>query len=152
MLLFDLGILGADLLEDLVEEAVGHFENVVLGETGDLLPVVLQGVLEGVADNLLGSGPRDDFQRMHLVGAGLVLDAGVEVLFVFAHDHDVHRRVLGADERVIGDAGPNVGIESEGLSGGDVQALVTPALRRGNGSFEENFGAPERFPGVGLDT
>ena len=60
--LFDVGIFGADFVEDLVEEAVGHLHDVVFGEAGDLLAVVLHGVLEGVADDLLAAGAGDELE------------------------------------------------------------------------------------------
>ena len=62
VLLLDLRILCADLVEDLVEQAVGHLHDVVFGEAGDLLAVVLDGVFEGVADDLLAARPRDQLQ------------------------------------------------------------------------------------------
>ena len=57
--LLDVGIFGGDLVEDLVEEAVGHLHDVVLHEAGDLLAIVQARVLEGVADDLLAARPRD---------------------------------------------------------------------------------------------
>ena len=41
VLLFEIRIFGADFIEDLVEETVGHLHDVVFGEAGDLLAVVL---------------------------------------------------------------------------------------------------------------
>jgi hypothetical protein len=92
----DLGVLGSDLLEHLVEETVGHLHDVVLGEAGDLLAVVAAGVLEGVADDALAAGSADELEALvDLVGLA-VLDAGVEVLFVLADDHHVHAGCLVA--------------------------------------------------------
>ena len=59
--------------------------------------------------------------------------------------------MLGVDERVIGDAGADVGVEAEGLAGGDVEALESAALRGGDGRFQEDFGAAQGFPGAGFD-
>ena len=88
---------------------------------------------------------RRDFRRQ------LVFDAGVEVLFVFAHDHHVHVGMLGVDEGVVGDARPHVGVLAQRLAGGDVQALEAAALRRGDGGLEKDLGAQQRFPGTRFD-
>ena len=65
VLVLDLRIFGADLVEDLVEQAVGHLHDVVFGEAGDLLAVVQRGVFEGVADDLLAARPRDQLEALH---------------------------------------------------------------------------------------
>ena len=114
-------IFRADFIEDLVEQAVGELHDVVFGEAGDLLAVVAARVLEGVADDLLAARAADELQALvDFVGLP-VLDAGVQILFVFAHDHHVHARMLGLDVRVIGDAGPHVGVKAERLARGDVE-------------------------------
>ena len=59
--------------------------------------------------------------------------------------------MLRVDERVVGNAGPDVGVEAECLARGDVEALEAAALRRGDGGFEKHFGAAQGFPGAGLD-
>ena len=140
------GYSGADLVEDLVEQAVGHLQDVVLGEAGDLFAVVLARVFERVADDFFGARPRDELQRQHLVGRGLVLDAGVQILFVFADDHHVHHRVLGADEGIIRHARADVGVEAQHLARGHVEALVAAALRRGDGRLQEHLGAAQGLP------
>ena len=53
--LLDIRILRADLVEHLVEQAVGHLHDVVLHEAGDLLAIVQPRVLERVAHNLLAA-------------------------------------------------------------------------------------------------
>ena len=113
--------------------------------------LVLHGVLEGVADDFLAAGTGDDLEGDDLVGCGLILDTRVEILFVFADDDDVHAGMLGADERVIRHARPDVGVEAEHLARGDVEALVAAALRGGDGSFQEHLGAAQRIPGAGRD-
>ena len=109
-------------------------------------------VLEGVADDFLAARAGDQLDARGDFGRELVLDAGVEVLFVFADDHHIHAGVLGVDEGVIGHAGPHVGILPERLAGGDVEALEAAALRGGDGSFEEDFGSQERVPGTRFDS
>ena len=59
--------------------------------------------------------------------------------------------MLGVDERVIGDARADVGVQAERLARGDVEALEAAALRRGDGRFEEDLGAAQGFPGAGFD-
>src|ERR1017187_10570032 len=151
MFFLDGRVIGADLVEDLVEHAVRHLHDVVFSEAGDLLAVVLQRVFEGVTGDALGARPGDDLQALHDGVAELVLHAGVTILFVLAHDDDVHVGVLGFDEGVIGDAGADVGIESEHLARGDIEALEAATLRGGDGGFVEDLGAAQRFPGAGLD-
>ncbi len=50
-------ILGRDLIEDLVEETVGHLHDVVFGEAGDLLAPMLPRQLERIAHDLLRPRP-----------------------------------------------------------------------------------------------
>ena len=67
VLVLDVRIFGGDLVEDLVEQTVGHLHDVVLHEAGDLLAVVAARVLEGVAHDLFAAGPRDQLDaRMSL--------------------------------------------------------------------------------------
>ena len=84
-------------------------------------------------------------------GAELVLDAGVQVLFVLADNHQIHVGMPGVHERVVGDAGADIGVLAEGLAGGDVEALEAAALRRGDGSLEEDVGPQQGFPGARFD-
>ncbi len=152
VLLLELRILGADLVEDLVEEAVGELHDVVLGEAGHLAPAVGAGIFERIADDLLGAWPGNELQALeHLVGLP-VLDAGIQVLFVLAHDHDVHLRMPGGDERRVRSAGPHVGVEPERLAHGDVEALEPAALGGGDRRLVEHARAPQRLPGAGLDS
>ncbi len=84
-------------------------------------------------------------------GRRLILDARVKVLFVFAHDDQIHHRVLGADEGIVRHARADVGVEAQHLARGHVQALVTSALRRGDGSLQKHLGAAQGIPGAGHD-
>jgi len=77
MLFFEVRVLGADFIEDLVKQAVGELHNVVFRETGHFFTFVAPCVLEGVANNLFGSRPADQLQALvDLVGLP-VLDACV---------------------------------------------------------------------------
>src|SRR5690606_22475397 len=128
VLLLDVRILGPDLVEDLVEKAVGHLHNVVLGHAGDFAAVVRPGVLKGVADDLLRARPADKLERRGHVGRLLVLDAGVGVFLVLPDDDHVHVGVLGRDERVVRHAWAHIGVKPQHLTGRHVEALVPAAL------------------------
>ena len=58
---------------------------------------------------------------------------------------------LVATNGVVGDAGPDVGVEAEGLARRDVQALEAAALGRRDRGLEEDLRAPQRFPRLGRD-
>ena len=60
--------------------------------------------------------------------------------------------MLGLDERVVGHAGPHVGVQAERLADRDVEALEAAALRRGDRRLEKNLGAAQRIPGAWLDS
>ena len=138
--LLNVRILHTDFVEHLMEQAVGHLHDVVLHEAGDLFAIVQARILEGVAHDLLAARPRNQLDAGHDFGRHLVFDARIEVLFVLAHDHDIHIGMLGVDERMIGNARPDVGILPQGFSGGDVEALESSALRGRDGSLEEDLG------------
>src|SRR6185369_14017706 len=123
VLVLDLRILGRDLIEDFMEETVGHLHDVVFGEAGDFFATVLPRQLERVAYDFFRTRPRDQLAALYHFRAYLILDARIEVLFVLAHDHDVHVGMFGLDERIIGDARPHIGIEAEPLARGDVETL-----------------------------
>jgi len=80
-----------------------------------------------------------------------MLDTGVEVFFVFAHNHHVNSRVFGADKRRISYVGPHVGKQAQHFAGGYAQASEPSALRGGDEGFQKNFCSAERFPGFGRD-
>jgi len=103
-------------------------------------------IFEGIAHDLLAAGARDQLDARSDFRRQLILNAGVQILFVLAHDHDVHIRVLGVDERVIGDAWPHIRVLAQRLARGHIEALESAALRRGDGRFEKDFGAQERIP------
>ena len=152
VLFLDLGVLGTDLVEHLVEQAVGHLHDVVLGEAGHLPATVRARVVEGIAHDFLGARPRDQLEALiDLLGLP-VLDAAVQVLLILAHDDQVHRRVFGGDERRIGAAGAHVGEQAERLADGDVERLEAAALRRGDRRLEEHLGPAQRLPGLRRDT
>ena len=139
-------------VEYLVEHAVGHLHDVVFRHAGDLLAVVLHCIFESVADDALGTGAGNQLDAMYRVGRLLVFDAGVEILFVLAHDDQIHGRVRGLHERVIADAGAHVGVQAQRLAHRDVEALIPAALRRGDGRLQQHLCTAQAFPRFGRDT
>ncbi len=83
---FKFGIFSADLIEDLVKQAVGELHDVVFGEAGNFFAIVLAGVFKGVTDDFFGAGAGDEFEALVDFVGLTVFDAGVEILFVFADD------------------------------------------------------------------
>jgi hypothetical protein len=80
-----------------------------------------------------------------------MLDARVQVFFVFANDDHVHLRMPRTYKGGIGDTGADIGKEPEALADGDVQALEPATLWGCDWSFEEDARAPKRVPGGRLD-
>ena len=108
-------------------------------------------VFEGIADDLLGAGQAQDLEALVHIGGLAMLDTGIEVLLVLAHHHHIHVRMHRSHEGVITAAGSHVGEEAEGLSDRNVQALVPAALRRGDGTFEEDGVAAQGVPRLSRD-
>ena len=65
MFFFELRILRADLIEDLVEQTIGHLHDVVFGEARHLLAVVPARILKRVAHDFFRTGPADQLQALH---------------------------------------------------------------------------------------
>ena len=85
-------VLARDVPAGLEEEPLRELQDVRLVDDGDLLPAVREGVLEGVADDALGAGARDDRDRLRRRAPRIhvVLHARVQVLGVLAHHHQIH--------------------------------------------------------------
>ena len=81
---------------------------------------------------LVGEEPA---QLLDLVRALLELDAGVEVLGVLAHDHDVGVREARA-HALVGLAGPDAGVQVELLAQGHVDRAVAGADRGGRRALD----------------
>ena len=81
-----------------------------------------------------------------------MLDAGVGVFLVLAHDDHVHARLQAADIGCVRHAGPHVGVQSQRLAQGHVDALVAAALWRGDRAFQENASPVDRFPRIRCDS
>ena len=146
MLLLQIGILGPDFIEHLMKKTVGHLHDIVLGKAGNFFAAIGPCIFKRVAHDLLTARPGDQFETLGDIIGAPVLDAGVGVLLVFAHNHHIHLGMLGPDIGIITQAGADIGIEPESLAGGDVERLETPALRCGDGGLEKNPGAPQGIP------
>lgn len=123
----DGGVLLADLLDGVAEEAVGQLHDVGLVDAGDLAAVVGQGEGEGELGDALGLGAGDYLEGLDDAGDGLVLEAGVLALGVLADDAQVDVLVAGV---VAGDVldEDDGGVDVELLAEGDVEGLVAGAL------------------------
>ena len=152
VLLRDLRIVGAHLLKDPTEQPVGGLHDVVLGQAGDFSPVLAAREFEGVARDPLAPRPGDQLQALDHVRRLAVLDARIEILFVLADDHQVHPGMPRGDEGRIGDTGPDIGVEAEGLPDGDVERLHPAALGRGDRRLVEDAGAPQAVPDARRET
>ena len=139
-------VLAPDLVKHFVKEAVGEFHDVVLRHARHMLAPVDSRVLERVADDPFAAGTRDELEALiHFVRLP-VLDAGIEILFVLPHDHEVDTGVLGRDVRIEAHAGAHVGVEPQRLANGHVERLEPTSLRRGDRALEEHARSSQRLP------
>lgn len=135
VLVLDFWIVFCDLVEDLVELAVGELHDVVFREARDFFTAVFTGVFEGVVDDPLGGGGGDDLDSGIGLRGLVVFDAGVEIFLVLADNDDVHAGVFSGDIGGIGDGGADVGVEAEGGADGDVERSEAATLRGGDRCF-----------------
>ena len=152
MFVFNVWIVCGDLVKHFVKEAIGKLHDVVFRKASDFFAIVAARIFKGMSHNLFRSRTRNQLQTLKHLFSLPVLDTGIEILFIFTNDHDVHNRMFGIDEGMIGNAGANVGVKAQRLANGHVQALVAATLGRGNGRFKKDFCAAQRFPGAGLNT
>jgi hypothetical protein len=122
-----------------LEEAFGELEDVGLGGARDLAATLAPGQLEGVADDLLRAAPADDLEGHGHVTRVEVLDAGVEVLDVLAHDDEVDALAVIA-VGTPGSGEPGGCWRRSRKRAGRLEASPAPRLER---SF--------RAPGAGVD-
>ena len=101
-------------------------------------------VVEGEAHDALAGGAGDDLDGLGGVGAHHVLDAGVEVLGVLAHDHQVDA-LVAAPHPLDGARRAQAGVEVELLAQGDVDAAKAGADRGGDGPLDGDLVAPHRL-------
>ena len=147
-LLLNIRVLCADLLKHLVKQAIRHLHDVVFDHAGDFFAAIVFGIFKGITHDFLAAGARDELQALkHLISLSM-LNASIQILFVFPHDHHVHLGMQRVHIRRIAHAGAHVGIQAHGFSHRDVQAFVAAARGRGNRRFEEYLGAPQALPGA----
>ena len=108
MISLDIRVVGSNLIKHLMEDAIGDFHDVVFDERRHLLAVVGACIFEGIADDALTTGARDQLQTLIDIIGLAVLDPGIEVFLVLPDDHHIHIRMAGGDKRMIGNARPDV--------------------------------------------
>jgi len=126
----DGGVLLANLLDGVAEEAVGELHNVGLVDAGHLAPVVGKREGEREFGDALGLCAGDDLEGLDDAADGLVLEAGVLALGVLTNDAQVDVLVTGL---VAGDVldEDDRGVDVKLLSQGDIEGLVAGALDGG---------------------
>src|SRR6266542_286880 len=164
LVVLDRRVLLGDLATDRVEEPVGVLHDVRLAHGGDLLAAVGARVIEGEPGDPPGAGDRDRLDGdagvltdapvleavqeldhlLRVLAALLELDAGVEVLVVLAHDHQVDVLVARA-HALVPLAGAQAGEQVELLAQGHVDAAEPGADRRGQGTLDRYPVAPDRL-------
>ena len=153
------------MIAPVAEGAFGELLDVALVDQGQALALVLDRVLEGRADEALRAFLRDrldadtrgvgeaDFrvrlregllehieEFLVVLGAGLELDAGVDVFGVFAEDHHVHfLGVLHGGGHPLEPANrPEAHVQVKQLPQGHVQRADASADRRGERSLDRD--------------
>ncbi len=140
-------VLGRDLLEGLLQHALGELHDVGLRGAVNGGASLGDRELEREADDLLASLAGDQLQRLGDAGGLHMLDPRVEVLHVLPDDHEidaaaaVRRANAGELPR-----GPHVRVGLEELAQGDVGAL----LAEPHGGLERSLEDDAR-PGDGFD-
>ena len=117
----DIGIFGRHALEDPLHHALGHLHDIGLGRAGELLAPLGLGQREGEADDALAARLGDELEALGGAGALHMLDAGIEVLDVLPHDHEVDAtaREGGADAGQFPHRA-DIAVELKKLAEGDV--------------------------------
>ena len=128
----------------LEEEAVRELHDVRLVDGGDLAAAVLHRVLERVARDPLRRGARDDLDALRRVRPDPVLDPGVQVLGVLAHDDQVDVVVAGLDA-LHRPRRTDVGVQLERLAQPDVDGAEAGADRGRDRSLDGHAVASDRL-------
>ena len=132
---------------DAQEEPVGALHDVGLVHRGDLAAAVRARVLEGEAHDALAALARDDLDALGGVVADHVLDAGVEVLGVLAHDDEVD--VVEAAAHALHRLGrAQAGVQVELLAQRHVDAAEARADRRRDRPLDRHLVAADRLEHV----
>src|SRR6266851_6687107 len=139
MFILDVGVFRRNFIEDLMEESISHLHDVVFGKASDLLAVIAAGILERITYDLFRTRSGDQFQTLNDLFSLSVLDAGVKVLLILTHDHDIHVGMFRLDKGVIGDARANICIETKSFSHCNVETLEATALRCSDWRFQKHL-------------
>ena len=151
-------LLPRQLVAPVAEGSLGELLDVALVYESDALAPLIKGVLDGLADQALGAELADGLDAdagtrlevgAHLLlqepldpiclgCAGLVFDAGVDVLGVLAEDHHIHQlgTLHNAGDAWIPPHGTHASIEVQHPAQGDVEATEPTTYRRGEGAFD----------------
>jgi hypothetical protein len=130
------------LLHALQEEAIAHLHDVGLVHGGDALAAVLPRVVEGEARDAGRGLVGDDLQALDDPGYHLVLEPGIQVLRVLAHDHQVDPLVARRHRRDVPHR-PQVREQIERLAQADVDAAEAAADRRRHRPLQRDLVAPD---------
>lgn len=127
----DIGEVLGDIAGSVEEETIGHLHDGGLVDNADLLAVDSAGLLEGVAEDTLGSLAGDELDGLDNAIDDDVLNARVLALGVLT-DEDGVNAVVGGLEASNGAARAEVGEKVEGPAEGQVEGNVALA----NGSLD----------------
>ncbi len=120
----DVGIILRDVVEAFEEQAVGELHYVRLVNGGDLFAAVGFGEFEAVSGDARRGFFGDDLDAFDHARDDDVLEAGVEVFGVLAHDDEVELRIAARHVRQGFDR-PDVRVKVESFSQADVDGRET---------------------------
>ena len=144
VVLRDIRIMRRDVLHALEEEPVAHLHDVRLVHGRDAFSAMAARVVEREFRNARRRLERDDLQALDHARHDLVLEAGIEILGVLAHDHEIHALIARGDRRNVPDR-PQVREQFQRLPQADVHARESAAHWRRQRPFERNFVSGNRF-------
>ena len=131
VLRIDSRILLAYLLESAFERPLGQLHDVGLRRAVDALASFGDGELERQPDDFLTALARDELEALRDPRCLHVLDTGVEILDVFAHDHEIDTPpAVGCRYARELTHRPDVAVGLEQLAECDVRALLAKTNRR----------------------
>jgi len=117
------------------KQPVTELHDVGLVDGGDAPAVLAAGVRERELRDSRGGGCRDDLQALDDAWDDDVLESGVQILGVLAHDDEIDAGESRGDAGQVGDR-PDIGKEVELLAQRDVDARKALADRSGARSLE----------------
>ena len=104
------------------------------------------GQFEGIAHDPLTARTADQLEALEHIISLAMLNPGVEVFLIFAHDDHVHLRKVRRHIGRVGQAGPHICIEPQGLAQCHIQAFHAATQRRGDRRFEQQAGCRDVIP------